>query len=135
MTAAVAPRNTVSIAGRFFARDVAASTKIYQGTLVVLNAGYAAPGSSALNLIADGRATKTVDNTGGAAGAIKLEVEKGVFRFANSASTDLISRTEIGKTAYIVDDQTVAKTDATGTRSAAGKIMDVDAAGVWVRFD
>ncbi|MFB0515162.1 MAG: hypothetical protein ACETWG_00985, partial [Candidatus Neomarinimicrobiota bacterium] len=33
---------------------------------------------------------------------------------------------------YIVDDQTVAKTDGTGTRSPAGFIEDVDSNGVWV---
>ena len=36
-------------------------------------------------------------------------------------------------TAYIVDDQTVAKTNGSSTRSAAGTIVDVDAQGVWVR--
>ena len=32
----------------------------------------------------------------------------------------------------MVDDQTVAKTDGTGTRSAAGVVVNVDALGVWV---
>jgi len=135
MTAALQARDTSAIVGTTFARDVAANTRIFAGTIVVLAAGYAAPGSTALNLIADGRAAETVDNIGGAAGARKVKVEKGVYRFANSASADLITRTEIGKTGYLVDDQTVAKTDASGTRSAAGTIMDVDAAGVWVRFN
>lgn len=40
---------------------------------------------------------------------------------------------DIGSDCYIVDDQTVAKTNGTNTRSVAGKIMDVDAQGVWVR--
>ena len=33
---------------------------------------------------------------------------------------------------YIVDDETVAKTDGTATRSAAGKVVGLDSDGVWV---
>jgi hypothetical protein len=47
----------------------------------------------------------------------------------------LITRAEIGDDCYIVDDSTVAKTNPGGnTRSVAGKIVDVDAKGVWVRI-
>ncbi|CUH67985.1 hypothetical protein TG4357_03322 [Thalassovita gelatinovora] len=53
----------------------------------------------------------------------------------NSAAADEITIADIGNKAYAVDDQTVAKTDGTATRSPAGIIDDVDANGVWVRFD
>ena len=33
---------------------------------------------------------------------------------------------------YVVDDETVAKTNGTNTRSRAGVVVDVDAQGVWV---
>ncbi|KAK0329991.1 hypothetical protein LTR94_034588, partial [Friedmanniomyces endolithicus] len=59
-------------------------------------------------------------------------VKKGQFRWANSAAADAITRAEIGDPAYIVDDQTVAKTNGGATRSVAGTIRDVDAQGVWV---
>jgi hypothetical protein len=39
-----------------------------------------------------------------------------------------------GNDCYLVDDQTVAKTSATNTRSVAGKIVDVDSQGVWVKL-
>ena len=35
---------------------------------------------------------------------------------------------------YLVDNQTVAKTNGTNTRSAAGVVRGVDAEGVWVQF-
>ena len=35
---------------------------------------------------------------------------------------------------YIVDDQTVAKTDGSSARSKAGTIVNVDDQGVWVRI-
>lgn len=135
MVALTEGRTTAKIDGKRFARPVAAAVKIHEGALVCLTAaGYATPGAVATTLIADGLAIKTVDNTGGAAGAVKVEIEKGVFRFANSAAGDLITFAEVGDDAYVVDDQTVAKTSGGATRSIAGKIVDVEAQGVWIRI-
>ncbi|WP_072379776.1 hypothetical protein [Novosphingobium sp. NDB2Meth1] len=118
-----------------FLRGVAATKKIFEGSLVCLSAtGFATPGAVATTLKADGIALTTVDNTSGADGAVSVEVRKGTFRFANSAAGDLITRAEIGTTCYVVDDQTVAKTNGTNTRSAAGIVVDVDAQGVWVKI-
>jgi len=99
--------------------DVAAATQCFAGGLAVLNAGVAEPGSTATGLVAVGRFEETVDNTGGAAGDKTVKVSRGVFRFANSAAADEITAAEIGSDCYIVDDETVAKTDGTGTRSVA----------------
>jgi hypothetical protein len=129
-----AERATKERDGVTFNRKIAANVKIFQGGLVALTAaGYLTPGAAATTLIADGIALDTVDNTGGAAGDKSVEVKKGVFQFKNSAAGDAISIAELGDDCYIVDDQTVAKTDGTGTRSKAGKIVDLDAQGVWVR--
>lgn len=135
MAALTVDRDTPRRAGIEFRDPVAASKTLYAGALVVLDAsGNAAPGSTATGLTARGCAQETVDNSGGSAGDVSVPVRAGVFRFANSASTDEIKRTEIGDTCYIVDDQTVAKTDATSTRSEAGTVVDVDTDGVWVRI-
>ncbi len=138
MTALSGPRmGTVERDSKDFSRDIAANVKIWQGAIVALSAtGYATPGATATTLVADGIAVQTVDNTGGSAAAFKAPVRKGTFRFANSASTDAITRAEIGDDCWIVDDQTVAKTNGgdPATRSKAGRIMDVDAQGVWVEF-
>lgn len=133
MAALTEPRATPKRDGKRFSRLVAADTKIFQGSLVCLLAtGYATPGATSTTLVATGMAVETADNTGGAAGDIPVEVETGVFRFGNSAAADAITIAEIGDDAYIVDDQTVAKTNGGATRSIAGKIKDVDAQGVWV---
>ena len=82
-----------------------------------------------------GRAEKTVDNTS-AAGAASIEYRTGLFLFANSAAGDLITLADVGKVCFIVDDQTVAKTDGTATRSRAGIVDGIEANGaVWVRCD
>lgn len=135
MAALTEGRTTAKRDGNSYGRLVAATKKIYEGSIVCLSAtGYATPGATATTLVADGVATQTVDNSAGANGAATVVVEKGVFRFANSAAGDAITKAEIGDDCYIVDDQTVAKTDGTSTRSVAGKIMDVDNLGVWVKF-
>lgn len=134
MTALTADRNTPARAGDLYSRKVKASTTIHAGALVALDAdGWAVPGATATTLIADGRADEAVVNAG-ADGAAVVTVRKGVFRYANSAAGDAIAQTDIGAVCYIVDDQTVAKTDGTSSRSVAGTITDVDADGVWVRI-
>lgn len=135
MTALTKDRNTKRRDGVQNSDPVAGSTKIYAGALVCINAsGYAVPGSTATTLKARGVAQEYVDNSAGSAGDARVETRRGVFPFVNSASTDEITRADIGANAYIVDDQTVAKTSATNTRSVAGVIRDVDSDGVWVEI-
>jgi len=135
LTALTKDRNTPAQDGRVFDDPVAAATQIFAGSLACLDAaGNLVPGSTATTLTARGRAEDNVDNSAGAAGDLTCRVKNGVFKFANSAAGDLITRAEIGDNCYIVDDQTVAKTDGTATRSIAGKIIDVDAGGVWVQL-
>ena len=128
-------RNTQRRDGVQFCDPVAAGAVIYAGALVVIDAaGNAAPGSTATGLRARGVAQERADNSGGQAGVMKVESRRGTSAFGNSAATDEITRADIGNTAYIVDDQTVAKTSATNTRSIAGIIRDVDEAGVWIEI-
>ncbi|ANQ83700.1 hypothetical protein dqs_0624 [Azoarcus olearius] len=134
MAALTAPRNTMERAGAVLGFPVKANAKIFAGALVVLSAGFAAPGSVATTLIAVGRADEAADNTGGADGAITVQVRRGTFKFGNSASTDLIAQADVGADCYIVDDQTVAKTNGSNTRSRAGKIVAVESDGVWVQI-
>ena len=134
MAALAAPRNTVARSGDLIEPPVKASTKIWQGGMVAIDAaGYAVPaGATAAHKVL-GRAEDTFDNSSGANAAIKARVSKGVFRWNNSASGDLIALTDIGASCYVVDDNTVAKTSDTGARPVAGIIFDVDADGVWVK--
>lgn len=132
MTALAKDRDTPCRTGNVFEDPVAANAKLYIGSLVALNAtGFAVPGSTATTLRARGRAEIQVNNTGGADGAITVKVKRGVYKFVNLAA-DAITRADIGAQAFIVDDQTVARTNGTGTRSVAGLIRQVDSDGAWV---
>lgn len=136
MAALAAARNTPAALGDVRTIPLAANAKVYQGGMVQIAAasGYGVAAVATAANMTMGRAEATVDNAGGVNGAASVQVRRGVFRFANSAAGDLITRTEIGKTVYVVDDQTVAKTSNTGARPAAGICFDVDALGVWVEF-
>lgn len=111
---------------------VKGSTKIYAGSIVALNAGYAAPASSALGLVAIGKALSTVDNSTGSDGDLSIEVQIGAFHFENSTSGDAIAQANVGSMCYLADDQTVALTSNAGARSLAGQILQIDSTGVWV---
>lgn len=132
MAALTKDRGTPKRKGKQLNDPVAASVKIFNGAIVVLDAaGNAAPATTALALVARGISQQQVDNSSGLAGDESVETERGPHRVANDGSID---RTHIGGTAYLVDDNVVAATDGGGTRSAAGPILDVDAKGVWVDF-
>lgn len=127
-----AERNTKYKPGELMAFHVAANVTIYKGGLVVLAGGYARPGTTDTGLVAVGMAIETVDNSSGGAGAKTVTVRPGIYAWQNSG-VDAIGHTEVGSDCYVVDDETVAKTDGNGTRSVAGRVLAVDSDGVWVR--
>lgn len=135
MTALTQDRNTLRRDGAQMEPPLAANARIFAGALVAINAaGNAVAGSSATGLTGAGVAQQRADNTGGIAGAIRVRLSKQPHQFGNSAAADAITLADLGKDCFIVDDQTVAKTDGAGTRSRAGRVFDVDADGVWVDF-
>ncbi|WP_437759492.1 hypothetical protein [Sorangium sp. So ce1389] len=93
--------------------------------------GYAVPASTSAGLIAVGVAQEPVTNSG-ADGSKLVLVHPGVFPFANSSAGDQITVADLYKVCYLVDDQTVAKTSGSGSRSIAGIVIAIDSAGVHV---
>ncbi|MDN3524349.1 hypothetical protein QWY79_03610 [Halomonas sabkhae] len=135
MVAATTNRNTPVRGGHHRGHPVAAGVHCHAGTVAVMNAsGFAEPATTATGLVALGAFTFELDNTAGGDGERLAEIERGCFRLANDES-DPIAQTQIGSPCYLVDDQTVAATDGSGTRSAAGFVDGVDDLGVWVRLD
>jgi hypothetical protein len=128
-------RNTPRRTGEFLEPPVAADTVIYAGSLVALDGGYAVPATASTGISVIGVSDERADNAGGADGAINVKVRRGLFRFANSTSGDLITLSDVGADCYVVYDNQVGKTDGSGARPAAGKIVDVDSLGVWVEVN
>lgn len=134
MAALTKDRDTQERDGVILSVPVAATRKIFAGSLVAASAtGYATPGATATTLTALGRAEEFKDNSSGADGDVSVLVRRGVFLFGNEGG-DAVTQADIGKDCYIVDDQTVAKTDGTSTRSKAGKVLGVGSTGVWVEI-
>ena len=134
MAALTADRNTPTRKSDLIERPAAAGLTYYAGALAALDAnGRIVPAATATTLRGLGRIERYVDNEDGANDAVTVPVRRGTFRWSNSAAGDAITAADIGVDCYIVDDQTVAKTSGGNTRSIAGRIMDVDANGVWVR--
>ena len=134
--ALTADRNTPRAAGYLLVQGMAASVVVFAGALIMRNAaGYLTKGATATGSVGVGRAEER--RTGGAnAGDEKLKARPGSYWFKNSTAGDAITVAEIGDVCFIVDDEQVAKTSGTNTRSPAGFIEDVDAVmGVLVRFD
>ena len=112
---------------------VAAATKIFGKTLVAVNAaGNAVPASADSALKVVGLSQSGVDNSAGVAGAKRVLVVQGVHRLVNSAATDALTVADLGQPCYAVDDNKVARTSGSGERPVAGRVVEVDAFGVWV---
>lgn len=125
-------RNTFSRSRDTIVIPVAAATTIYAGALVAANAaGFAVPGSVATTLTYLGRADEQVINAGAAGDKTIIVRRAQPFKWKNSGA-DPVAQASLGKVCYIVDDETVAATNGTGTRSAAGIVVGLDSDGVWV---
>lgn len=133
MTALTADRNTPMMDGELIPVPAAANANVKAGAIVCANAtGFGVQGATATTLTYLGRAEEAVNNTGGADGAKTILVRRKIaFKFENQAG-DLVTQALLGKSCYVVDDQTVAATNGGNTRSLAGKVLGVDADGVWV---
>ena len=108
-----------------FSDPVAATTRIFEGALVALDASGNAVNATASTANIRGVAMHEADNTTGAAGDIRVQTRKGVFLFANNGLT----RANIGTAVRVTDNQTVG---GAGT-AVAGILVDLDENGAWVR--
>jgi hypothetical protein len=106
----------------FHELPVKADAVIFKGALVAVDStGYLVAASTATGLRAAGRAEESANNTGGASGAKRVRVARGVFPANNATSTDAIVQADLLATVYFLDDNTLTHT-STG-RSAAGKFV------------
>lgn len=106
---------------------VKAGEKIFQGSIVALDANGDAEAATTASTLVVGRARQTVDNTAGADGDLNIEVDHGVFRFAQNSSNKVALPSAGGRysIADVIDDQTVD--NGTGGGPAAGRVIDATA--------
>jgi hypothetical protein len=132
MSAATAPFNAPELTRGYLNVPLAAAAVIYAGTMVALNAaGNAVPASDTAALRVIGRAEESVDNSAGAAADLSVTVKPGIFQYQNDA-TNAITKANVGKPAYVFDDNTVANTST--HKVVAGIVVRVDAEGVFINI-
>jgi hypothetical protein len=133
MTALTAGKNIKTRELASVVYGVLANAVIQTGGIVTLtSAGFAQAASTGTNQRCVGYAEQGVSNAGGANGAQSVTVQKGCVLCINSSAGDAITDADVNALCYLVDDQTVAKTSGSNTRSAAGRVVSVEAQGVWV---
>lgn len=133
MTAITTDRNTPYKDPFIVSVLLAAGVTVLAGTMAVVNAdGFGQMATTADDLTYLGRFDEAVDNSAGDDGDKIAQVRrKKVFCWENHGA-DPVTQASLGQLCYIVDNQTVAATDGTGTRSAAGIVLAIDSDGVWV---
>lgn len=108
----------------------AAAQTIYVGSITCINAsGLAVKATTATGLKCVGISKDQIVNS---TTEDYVSTRRGTFPFKNSASGDAVTLADIGSDCYIVDDETVAKTNGSNTRSICGKVFDVNEDGVYV---
>lgn len=68
----------------------------------------------------------------GSSNTRRVKVKSGCFIWANGGTYEAVTVANRGDLAYVVDDQTVGKSGATGGNCVAGRIYDFDSYGVHV---
>ena len=128
MAALSANKKLTNRDGVQFSDPVKAGVHIYEGAMVGLDAsGYLAPAAAAGISVMRGFAMQEVDNTNGSDGDLTCTVRKGVGRVDQTG----LARTDIETEVSVTDDATVGGAAAL----KAGILVDLDAAGAWVRID
>lgn len=131
MAALTQARQGTSKTIKFLQYPVAADVQCFQGGMACIDTttGDVTPGAVSTTLLPVGKFAETVDNTGGAAGAVLVTVE--FPREINAEWWDndtgtAVTAADVGQDCYILDDHTVSFSDGTGTRSKAGRVLQVD---------
>lgn len=125
--------------GEFLYIPVAASIKLYAGTLIAINTstGLATYATDAAGLQVIGRAEYDLDNTADSVGgALSIKVRRGVFKYANSsrsAAAYALVAANIGEICYVENEQTVQVAAGSSHNVVAGVFLGIDTDGnVWV---
>ncbi|MCK6521842.1 hypothetical protein L6R49_10425 [Myxococcota bacterium] len=133
MAAATEDRATEARDGKYMAAPITAGGVLLLGVMVVwASDGYAANGTDTSGVVFAGVVRKEGDNTSGADGDVTGEVHTdGVFKFNHSG----LLITDVGKTLYLVDNQTVGLADDTTNAIEVGTLEQwVSSSEVWVRI-
>lgn len=118
------------------------NTKILNGALVSTDAtGFAVPAADTANTQCVGRANATVDTTAAgpngllADGAVEIEVLVGICEYNNPAGANSLTQVDVGKLAYVLSDNELARAAGTTNSRIAGRVVRVDVTNAKATID
>ncbi len=138
-----AKKTVRSAGGGLLSAGVAAGAVCFQGGLAILAAGFAragrvGQGGDAAAQAADAATYRAAgvfqtSVTGGAGnGDVRVDIQEGRWLFKNGGGGDALTVADRGRRCFVIDDETVGKTNPNSTRAIAGAVVDVDDTGVMV---
>ena len=134
-----APILTDERSGQTVQAPVEASTNLYAGTIGALNAAGNATFAQDIagGLVAVGRCETDALNSSGAAGALSVNLKRGVFKLKNSSRSGAayaLAAADVGDICFVEDEQTVQKSTGSTYKVKAGIFLglDPDDGGAWV---
>lgn len=116
--------NEVNNGGRIIVVPVKADVKINEASIIALDAnGLASEAVKGAGITVIGRSEQYVDNSGGADGAVMINVKRGAFIW-NNDTTSPVEEKDVMKQCYILNSQTVTMTSE--ANSIAGKVIGLE---------
>lgn len=118
--------------GPYKAYPVKTNVKVHEGAMVCIDsAGFAVTGAEAAGNKVVGVATESIDNTGGADGALWVKVEPGLFLLKATSITQAM----VGVKMHLVDNETFD--DVAGANAVvAGILLEfVSTTSGWIYID
>lgn len=130
MAALSSERETVTRKGAAIVLPVLAGVVIFGGALVAVDEdGFAQPAANTAGLIVVGVADATVDNTDGDDGDLEVTARCGAqFKL----DTTTLTSADVGRMAWVVDDQTVGRLSAASNAIPVGRVVEADGASAWI---
>lgn len=131
MSNLTSPRNTVTVGPQLFgeAQPLAAGAKVVEGCLVAVNSsGQAIDLSNTDGYHIVGIATRSVDNTTGAAAALSCVAVTGRFLLNGSS----VTQADVGKKVYALDNHTVTTTSTNHLEVGVCVGLDADSGQIEV---
>lgn len=125
---------------RYLAEDalLAATTTIPNGVIVMANAnGELLNGADVAAQTVVGVSVQRMVNAAGAAAKVtpKAKVAAGCFKFGTTGGS-AITAADVGKNAFLLDNQTVVRTGGTVNAIVVGQVDSIDPdGGIWVKVN
>ena len=117
-------------------QPIQSAVSLYIGQVAVTRAGYLIQPDTAvqstdtcwglINGIVDSQETVSSPIAGGTAHGLHFAgIDTGSFYLSSGSSGDALTQADVGATVYLIDGNTVGKTDGSATRPPAGKLASI----------